>query len=360
MAIIERIAALQSEMTAWRRHLHAHPETAFEEHDTAAFIAERLASFGVTVYRGLAGTGVIGTLTTGEGPTIGLRADMDALGFEEANDFAHRSTRRGKMHACGHDGHTAMLLGAARYLAETRRFRGSVHFIFQPAEENEAGGRVMVEEGLFEAFPVQAVYGMHNWPGLPVGRFAIRPGPMMAASDVFEIVLPGKGAHAAMPHLGTDSVVAAAAVVTALQNVTSRQIDPLDAAVISVTQICAGDTWNVIPERAILRGTTRALRPETQDIRESSIRRIAENVAIAHECSADVRYQRRYPPTINDASETERAVAAAHLVVGESNVLRDLPPTMGAEDFAFMLREKPGCYVWIGNGSAEGGCTLHS
>ena len=360
MPIIEQIAEQKQQMTAWRRHLHAYPELAFEEHLTAAFVAERLAEFGITVHRGLAGTGVVGTLSTGDGPAIALRADMDGLPIPEANDFAHRSTHAGRMHACGHDGHTAMLLGAARHLAETRGFRGTVHFIFQPAEENEGGARKMIEEGLFETFPVRSVYGMHNWPGQPVGSMAMRPGPMMAAFDIFEITVTGKGAHAAMPHLGNDPVLAASAIVTALQAVASRTIDPLDAAVVSVTQFHAGDTWNVIPERAVLRGTTRALRPQVQDTVEAAVHRIAEGIAAAHGVGAQVHYERRYPPTINDPAETERAASAAVLVAGEDNVDRDPVPSMGSEDFAFMLMEKPGCYVWIGNGPGEGGCGLHN
>jgi hippurate hydrolase len=360
LPIIERIAEQHQQMTAWRRHLHAYPELAFEERLTAAFVAERLAEFGIAVHRGLAGTGVVGTLVTGDGPAIALRADMDGLPICEANDFAHRSTHAGTMHACGHDGHTAMLLGAARYLAETRRFCGTVHFIFQPAEENEGGARKMIEEGLFERFPVRSVYGMHNLPGRPVGGMAMRPGPMMAAFDIFEIAVTGKGAHAAMPHLGSDPVVAASAIVTALQTVTSRTIDPQDAAVVSVTQFHAGDTWNVIPERAVLRGTTRALRTDVQDTVEAAVHRIAEGIAATHGVGARVHYERRYPPTINDPAETDRAAAAAVAVAGEDNVDRDPTPSMGSEDFAFMLREKPGCYVWIGNGAGAGGCTLHN
>jgi amidohydrolase len=360
LPIIERIAEQQQQMTTWRRHLHAYPELAFEERLTAAFVAERLAEFGIAVHRGLAGTGVVGTLATGDGPAIALRADLDGLPICEANDFAHRSTHAGTMHACGHDGHTAMLLGAARYLAETRGFRGTVHFIFQPAEENEGGARKMIEEGLFERFPVRSVYGMHNLPGRPVGRMAMRPGPMMAAFDIFEITVTGKGAHAAMPHLGSDPTVAASTIVTALQTVTSRAIDPQDAAVVSVTQFHAGDTWNVIPERAVLRGTTRALRTDVQDSVEAAVHRIAEGIAATHGVGAQVHYERRYPPTINDPAETDRAAAAAVAVAGEGNVDRDPSPSMGSEDFAFMLREKPGCYVWIGNGADAGGCTLHN
>jgi amidohydrolase len=360
MSVVDQLGRLHAEMTSWRRHLHANPETAFEEHETAAFVAERLASFGLAVHRGLAGTGVVGTLSVGSGPSIALRADMDALPFEEGNDFAHRSTRPGKMHACGHDGHTAMLLGAARYLAETRRFRGTVHFVFQPAEENEAGGRLMVEQGLFEKFPVSAVYGLHNWPGLPVGRIALRPGPMMAACDLFEIAVSGRGCHAAMPHLGTDVVLAAAAIAGALHTLVGRVFDPLDAAVLSITQMHAGDTWNVIPQHAILRGTARSFKPAVQDALEAGIRSTAEATAAAHRCRACARYERRYPATVNDPEATRRAAGAAALVVGEAGVDKDPTPSMGAEDFAFMLRERPGCYVWLGSGATDGGCVLHN
>ncbi|MEA2783346.1 MAG: hypothetical protein QOK29_4890 [Rhodospirillaceae bacterium] len=360
MPIVNRIAAFHTDMTDWRRQIHAHPETAFDEHRTAAFVAEKLAEFGITVHRGLAGTGVVGTLRAGNaGRAIGLRADMDALHLAEANDFAHRSTENGKMHACGHDGHTTMLLGAARYLAETRAFDGTVHFIFQPAEENEAGGRVMVEQGLFEKFPVEEIYGMHNWPGLPVGRFAVRPGPMMASSDLFEIIVTGKGAHAAMPHLGTDPVVAASQIVTALQTIASRQASPLDSVVVTVTQFHAGDTWNVIPQQAVLRGTTRSFTDELRDMLEVSVRRVAETIAAAHGATAAVRYDRRYPPTINSVDQTEIAADAMAEVAGSENVERNLPPTMGAEDFAFMLQARPGAYVWIGNGGSSTGPGLH-
>lgn len=360
MAVIERLTALHAEMTAWRQHLHADPETAFEEHETAAFVARMLASFGIDVHRGLAGTGVVGTLSVGDGPAIGLRADMDALPLEEANDFAHRSTRPGKMHACGHDGHMAMLLGAASCLAESRRFRGTVRFIFQPAEENEAGGRAMVEQGLFEKYPVAAVYGMHNWPGLPVGRVAVRPGPMMAACDLFEIVVRGRGCHAAMPHLGTDAILASSAIVKTLHTLVSRVLAPFDAAVISVTQVHAGETWNVIPERAVLRGTVRSFAASTQDALEAAIRDSAKASAAAHRCTTEFSYDRRYPATVNHPEPTRRAIAAAALVVGDDAIEREPTPSMGSEDFAFMLQARPGCYVWLGSGSSEGGCILHN
>jgi hippurate hydrolase len=362
MPIINRIADYHADMTGWRRHLHAHPETAFEERATAEYVAERLRDFGLEVHRGLAGTGVVATLkgNAAGSRAIALRADMDALHIHEKNRFAHASAIPGKMHACGHDGHTTMLLGAARYLAETRNFAGTVHFVFQPAEENEGGGRVMVEQGLFETFPVEAVYGMHNWPGMPVGRFAVRPGPMMASFDIFEITVSGRGTHAALPHLGVDPVVAAAQITLALQTITSRNTHPVDSAVVSVTQVHGGDTWNVIPDEVVLRGTTRAFKTETQDAIEAALRRICEGVASGMGASVAVRYERRYPATVNSEAETTTAAAAAAAVVGEPNVDTALLPTMGSEDFAFMLREKPGCYIFIGNGTGEQGAGLHN
>jgi len=361
MTTIDGIGALHGEMTAWRRDLHAHPETAFEEHRTSNVVAGLLTAFGLEVHRGLAKTGVVASLRAGKATrAIGLRADLDALPIREENTFAHRSTYDGRMHACGHDGHTAMLLGAAKYLAATRGFDGTVHFIFQPAEENEGGGRAMVEAGLFERFPCDAVYGMHNWPGMPVGQFGVLPGPMMASFDIFEIAVAGRGAHAAMPHLGIDPVVAASALVQALQTIPSRTVSPVDAAVVTVTQFHAGDTWNVIPGQAVLRGTTRAFRPEVQDEIERSIRRICAGIDAAYATSSTVRYERRYPPTINTPRETAVAAAAIAKVVGEENVRTDVQPTMGAEDFAFMLQARPGCYVWIGNGPGDGGCMLHN
>jgi len=364
MAIINRIAAFHDEMTEWRRDLHAHPETAFEEHRTAETVAAKLAEFGIAVHRGLAGTGVVGTLqgNGGGAKAIALRADMDALHIHEKNDFAHKSIHEGRMHACGHDGHTTMLLGAAKYLAETRNFDGTVHFIFQPAEENEGGARVMVEEGLFDRFPAEAVFGMHNWPGVPVGTFAVRPGPMMAAFDIFELTVRGRGSHGAMPHLGIDPVVTAAQIVTGLQTIASRNTHPQDAVVVSVTQIHAGDTWNVIPDEVLLRGTARAFRPEVQDAIEPAIRRIAEGVCAAHGAAMALRYERRYPPTVNSEAETEIAAAAAAEVTGADKVDRAPVPSMGSEDFAFMLQAKPGAYIWIGNGDGDGaaGCALHN
>lgn len=359
MPIVNRIADFHADMTAWRRDIHAHPETAFEERRTAEVVATKLAEFGVEVHRGLAGTGVVGTLRgnrTG-GRAIALRADLDALHIHEKTGFAHASKNEGRMHACGHDGHTTMLLGAARYLAETRNFAGTVHFVFQPAEENEGGARRMIEEGLFEKFPAEAVYGMHNWPGLPPGKFAVRPGPMMASFDIFEVVVAGKGAHAAMPHEGTDPVVIAAQLVTAFQAIVSRNTHPLESAVISVTQIHGGDTWNVIPDEVVLRGTTRTFKAEIQDLVERRMREVAESFCAAHGARMRWRYERRYPATVNAGHETETAAAVLTEIVGEENVRRDILPSMGSEDFAFMLQEKPGSYVWIGNG---GNANLHN
>ncbi len=360
MAIPEKILRLHAEMTEWRHELHAHPETAFEEQRTSALVAQKLASFGLSVHRGLGRTGVVGSLSAGSGKrTIGLRADMDALHIHEKNAFGHRSQHDGKMHACGHDGHTAMLLGAAKYLAATRNFDGTVHFIFQPAEENEGGGREMVEQGLFEKFPCDSVYGMHNWPGMPVGQFGLRAGPMMASFDIFEIELSGRGSHAAMPHTGIDPVIAAAALVQALQSIASRNVDPIESAVVSVTQIHAGDTWNVIPDAAVLRGTTRAFIPEVQDLIERRLREICAGIAAAHGAQVHVRYERRYPALANAGPQTDTCSSVLQAMVGAHNVLR-VPPVMGSEDFAFMLQAKAGCYVFVGNGPGEGGCMLHN
>ncbi|MBM3644860.1 MAG: amidohydrolase [Alphaproteobacteria bacterium] len=362
MPVINRIASYHKDMTEWRHDIHRHPETAFEEVRTAEIVAKKLESFGIEVHRGLAKTGVVGTLRSGTSRrAIGLRADMDALDVHETNGFDHASSIPGKMHACGHDGHTVMLLGAAKYLAETRNFDGTVHFIFQPAEENEGGGRVMVEEGLFDKFPVQDVYGMHNIPGIPVGKFAVRSGPMMAAYDIFEIVVKGVGAHGAMPHHGIDPVLVGAHIVTALQSIVARNVDPMDTAVVSTTQIHAGDAWNVIPQECVLRGTVRTFKAAVQDAIEKRIERIARQVAAGF--GAEVvkwRYERRYPATVNSENETSIAAAAAAQLVGEGNVNRNPTPAMGSEDFAWMLLKRPGCYIWIGNGDGEGSCMVHN
>ena len=362
MAVKEEIVAFADEMRVWRRDIHAHPEIAFDEVRTSDIVAEKLESFGIDVHRGLAKTGVVGTLAVGNSNrAIGLRADLDALDIHEENTFGHVSTNPGKMHACGHDGHTAMLLGAAKYLSETRRFNGTVQFIFQPAEENEAGGRVMCEDGLFELFPVEAVYGMHNQPGLPLGKFGVRVGPSMASADMFDIQISGKGSHAAHPHQGADPIVTGAEIVTALQRVVSRSANPIEATVISVTQFHAGTNTNVIPETANIKGTCRALSRSVQDMIEARMEQVVKGIAAAHGLKAEFTYDRRYPVLVNTQEETLKAIKAAQSVVGEENVATDHPPTMGSEDFAWMLLERPGCYIRVGNGEGEdGGCVVHN
>ncbi|MDD5298798.1 MAG: M20 family metallopeptidase [Rhodocyclaceae bacterium] len=361
MPILEILRARQQSLAGLRRDLHAHPETAFEEQRTSDVVADYLEQRGIEVHRGLARTGVVGVLKAGSGSrAIGLRADMDALPMDERNSFPHHSRHPGKMHACGHDGHTTMLLAAAEYLAETKNFDGTAYFIFQPAEESLGGGRVMVEEGLFRRFPMEAVFGLHNWPGLPAGTLAVHAGPVMAGSDEFEIVITGHGAHGAMPHQGVDPVVVGAALVQALQTVVSRSVDPLEAAVVSVTQFHAGHATNVIPDEAILRGTARAFRPEVQDTLEATMQRLCNGVAAAFNAGVALHYKRGYPPTINTLAEAETCRRVAAIVLGQDQVRTDMKPTMGAEDFSFMLREKPGCYVWLGNGPGEGGCMLHN
>jgi len=364
MPVINRIADFHAEMTEWRRELHRHPETAFEEKWTSKFVADRLESFGLEVHRGIAGTGVVGVLRgrSDNGRAIGLRADMDALDIQEANDLPYRSEVPGKMHACGHDGHTAMLLGAARYMSETRNFDGTVHFIFQPAEENEGGGRVMVEEGLFERFPVDAVYGMHNRPGLEVGKIQMRPGPMMAGFDIFEITVEGYGTHAARPHQGIDPIVVQAQIVNALQTIPSRTVDPTKSVVLSITQVHGGDTWNVIPTKVVLRGTVRTFEPEVQDQTEAAMRRLCESIAAAYGARVEVLYERRYPSTVNDPDHVAICAAVAAEVVGKGNVDTNAPQVMGSEDFSFMLNERPGCYINIGNGGfgQPGGTVVHN
>lgn len=350
----------QSEMREWRQDFHRHPETAFEEIRTAATVADRLRQFGLQVTTGIGRTGVVGTLRNSDGPGIALRADMDALHISEENSFGYRSQTPGKMHACGHDGHMTMLLGAARHLAETRRFKGTVQFIFQPAEENEAGGKAMIDDGLFERFPADTVYGMHNWPGLQAGHFDLCKGPIMAAFDTFEITINGFGTHAAMPHLGRDAVLASGHIVASLQSIVSRLTDPQSAAVVSVTQIHGGDTWNVIPETVQLRGCTRHFTRSDQDLIEAEVTNISNSIAIAHGVEAVVDYKRRYPTTVNSAVETEHAAAAAALTVGADLVGTSATPSLASEDFAFMLQERPGCYIRIGNGPEADGRTLHN
>ena len=361
MNIVPEVAAVVPEMKEWRHHIHAHPETAFEERATAALVAETLESFGLEVHRGLAGTGVVGVLRHGGGErAIGLRADLDALHILERSGVAYASRNQGRMHACGHDGHTSMLLGAARALSRRQKIAGTVYFIFQPAEENEGGGRVMVEEGLFERFPMRAVYGMHNWPRLPAGTFAMRAGPLMGAYDVFEIVGTGKGAHAAMAYLGKDPMMFAAHCIGALQTIVARNLHPQDAGVVTVTQVHGGDTWNVIPQEVVLRGTVRSFRREVQDLIEQRMRGIVAGVAATFDMTATIRYERRYPATVNSEAETQCAIAAASAVVGAANVDTEPTPEMGSEDFSFMLQAKPGCYVWLGAGRGPDTPNIHS
>ena len=347
-----------------RRDIHAHPELAFNELRTAELVARELSSYGLAIDRGLARTGVVGILRKGNSRrAIGLRADMDALPLLEKNDFAHRSTREGCMHACGHDGHTTMLLGAARYLAEHRDqldFDGSVYFIFQPAEESEGGAEVMIHDGLFERFPMDAVFGLHNWPGIPVGEMAVMPGAVMAGTCSFEMTVRGQGCHAAMPHQGVDTLVTASQLVLALQTVVARNLHPCESAVVSVTQIHGGEAWNVIPDDAVLRGTIRSFNATTQNLVESAVLRLCNGVASAFGAQISVRFDHRYPPTVNSAAETEVCRQVASELFGPERVRQTELPSMGAEDFAYMLRERPGCYVWLGNGPGSGGCTLHN
>jgi amidohydrolase len=361
MPILAEVLDYHDDLTAIRRDIHAHPELAFAEQRTADLVAARLAEFGCEVYRGLAGTGVIGTIRNGDArAAIGLRADMDALPIQELNDFAHRSTHDGSMHACGHDGHTAMLLGAARYLATTRNFAGTVHLIFQPAEEGGGGGRVMVEQGLFDKFPCDAVFALHNRPGIEVGQIAVRPGPLLAASDRWDIRIKARGTHAAHPHLGIDPFVIGAQIVLALQTITSRNVDPLDAAVVSVGFIKGGAAYNVIPDDLHIGGTARSFRPEVRDLIEARLCEIASGVAALHGATAEADYRRNYPPTINHQAETEFAAEVAAEICGLDRVIRDVAPSMGAEDFSFMLNARPGAMLWLGNGPGEGGCFLHN
>ncbi|PWC36421.1 M20 aminoacylase family protein [Azospirillum sp. TSO35-2] len=364
MPINNRIAAFQDDMTAWRRDIHAHPELGFEEDRTAGIVAAKLEEFGITVHRGLGKTGVVGTLTglgTGSGRTIGLRADMDALPMPEANDFDHASRHAGKMHACGHDGHTTMLLGAARYLAETRNFDGTVHFIFQPAEEGLGGARRMIEDGLFQRFDCEQIYGLHNWPELPAGKIAVHPGPVMAAANQFEIHVTGHGAHAAMPHRSIDPVLVSAHIITAAQSLVSRGTDPADSAVVSITVVEAGTAANVIPDSARMLGTMRTFSEENHRRIQEQFARLVSSVAEGLGAKAELRFRPGYPATVNSEPEARIAATAAARVVGEENVVWAPAPTMAAEDFGYMLKERPGAYIWIGHGGHRGpSCRLHN
>ena len=350
MPNIKKIEQIQGEMTEWRRDLHAHPEIAFEERRTADFVAAKLAEFGMEVHRGLAKTGVVGSLNSGDGPSIGLRADMDALPIVEQTGLAHCSTNAGKMHACGHDGHTAMLLGAAKYLAATRDFKGTVRFIFQPAEELEGGGRVMVEEGLFDKFPVDSVYGMHNMPDMPLGTMSARGGPGMASAASFEIKVIGKGGHAAAPHEGIDPIVAGAAIVGALQTIASRSVNPTEGIVVSVTQFHAGETAiNAIPGTALLRGTARSFAVDAEISVPAMIRRVVDGIAAAHGVTVEFSYQHRYPVLVNSEIESGIALKVGQEIVGKDRMDSVYPRIMASEDFAYMLNARPGCFVRLGS-----------
>ena len=364
MTDLSLLNQLHDEMRQWRRHLHQYPETAFEETATAQFIVDKLTEFGLDVHKGLAETGVVATLTAGNGSKkIALRADMDALFIQEQNTFAHRSRHDGKMHACGHDGHSAMLLGAAKVLSGQRNFNGTVYFIFQPAEEGRAGAKKMIDDGLFEQFPADCVFGMHNFPDIPVGHFAVKTGPMMAAFDCFEIILKGLATHAAMPHLGNDVIVAAAQLINNLQTIVSRTVNPADSAVVTITQIHAGNTWNAIPDSIVLRGTFRCFNSAVQTLVADKIKQHVDAVCAAFSMDVELKFNPEnpgYPVTYNSDKETALALQAATAIVGDGSVHTNPTPSMGSEDFAFMLQEKPGCYIWIGNGSSENSCLLHN
>ncbi len=358
MPIINRVAEFADEIAGWRRHIHENPELGYEEVKTAAFVADKLRSFGVDeIATGIGKTGVVAVIKgrkTSSGKVVGIRADMDALPIMEATDKPYKSRTPGKMHACGHDGHTAMLLGAAKYLAETRNFDGTAVMIFQPAEEGGGGGEAMVKEGLMERFGVQEVYGLHNMPGIPVGSFAIRSGPVMAAADRFDITIEGKGAHAARPHDGVDPIVTASQLVVALQTIASRTADPLDSVVVSVCEFKGGDAYNVIPQTAHLRGTVRTLLKETRVMAERRIREIAAGIAAAAGARITVDYHLGYPVTVNDAAKSDFAAEVAGAIVGEGKVDRSILPLMGAEDFSYMLEQRPGAYIFMGNGDTAG------
>ncbi len=350
MPLIDEIVAMQEHMQAWRRDIHAHPELGFEENRTADFVAERLAEAGIQVHRGIGKTGVVGVLKEGnETHSIGLRADMDALPIVEENTFEHRSTVDGRMHACGHDGHTVMLLAAARYLAATRNFRGQVNFIFQPAEEGIGGARAMIEDGLFTQFPCDQLFAMHNAPGIPVGRFGASAGTATAAGAFFDIHIDGTGAHGAFPHDAVDPVVIAAETVTALQSVVSRNVRPTDTAVVSVTQVHAGDAYNVIPASAHLAGTVRTFSVQVMQRIEERVQQLVEGIAAAHGAAARVDFRTIFHPVVNDADAALVAGDVCSELVGEANVMRNLAPGTGSEDFSFMLEEVPGCYLLLGN-----------
>lgn len=369
MNLIDPIIAFQAELQAIRRDLHAHPELNYEEKRTSDVVARKLTEWRIPIVRGLGVTGVVGIVKNGSSNrAIGLRADMDALPMQELNTFPHASLHQGKMHACGHDGHTAMLLGAAHHLAQHRNFDGTVYLIFQPAEEGGGGAQRMIDDGLFEQYPMEAVFGMHNWPGMPAGSFGVTPGPMMASSNEFEVIVKGKGSHAAQPHKSIDPVMVAVQIAQSWQTIVSRNTNPNDPAVLSVTQIHSGSATNVIPDEATLIGTVRTFSVAVLDVIEARMREIAQHTAAAFGAEVEFKFHRNYPPLVNHAKETAFAVEVLQAMVGSGNVNPQVEPTMGAEDFAFMLQNKPGCYVFIGNGEGahrDGGhglgpCNLHN
>ena len=369
MKLIDPILRFHTELQQIRRDIHAHPELCYEERRTADVVAQKLTEWGIPILRGMGVTGVVGVIKNGSSArAIGLRADMDALPMQEINTFDHASRHSGKMHACGHDGHTAMLLGAAHYLSQHANFDGTVYVIFQPAEEGGGGAKRMIEDGLFEQCPMQAVFGMHNWPGAVAGSFGVTPGPMMASSNEFEVIVKGRGAHAAQPHKSIDPVMVAVQIAQSWQTIVSRNKSPLDAGVLSITQIHAGSATNVIPDTASLIGTVRTFTVTVLDLMEQRMREIATHTAAAFGAEVEFRFNRNYPPLINHAVETAFATGVLREIVGADAVNDNIEPTMGAEDFAFMLQEKPGCYVFIGNGEGEhrdfghgmGPCNLHN
>jgi amidohydrolase len=357
MPIVNRVADLHAEITEWRRDLHAHPELNYDVNRTAGVVAERLRAFGCDeVVEGIGRTGVVGVIRgqKGAGKGIGLRADMDALPITEANEVPYKSTVPGKMHACGHDGHTAMLLGAAKHLAETRNFAGTAVMIFQPAEEGGAGAKAMIRDGLLERFPIDEVFGMHNFPGLPVGAFALRSGPIMASADTLDIEIEGVGGHAARPHLAVDTILVGAQIINAVQSIVSRNVDPLKAAVVSICMFQAGNTDNVIPQTAQLRGTARALAPDVRDLLEQRLRKLVEGTAALHGATAKLRYRRGYPVLVNHGAQATFAATVAADVAGSFHVETQMAPVMGAEDFAYMLEARPGAFIFVGNGDSAG------
>jgi amidohydrolase len=369
MKLVDPIIAFQSEIQQIRRDLHAHPELCYEEQRTSDVVANKLTEWGIPVIRGLGVTGVVGIIKNGTSErSIGLRADMDALPMQEINTFDHASRHPGKMHACGHDGHTAMLLGAAKHLAEHRNFDGTVYLVFQPAEEGGAGAKRMIEDGLFEQCPMDAIYGMHNWPGIPAGHMSVVEGPMMASSNEFYLTIKGKGAHAAQPHRGIDPVMVAVQIAQSWQTIISRQKSPLDTAVLSITQIHAGSATNVIPDEAKMSGTVRTYTWPVLDLIEQRMGEIAQHTAAAFGAEAEFRFRRNYPPLVNHPAETRFAVEVMKEVLGADRVDDQVEPTMGAEDFAYFLQAKPGCYMFIGNGEGDhrdgghglGPCVLHN